>query len=127
VLSENLSERVETVERIAHIMRTVLPGKKVQVTVGQYCKSRSNQQNRALFGVAYKVLSEATGNDPEDLHRYFKGEYGGWEVMEVMGQKCKVPKIRSSSMTTSEFSDFYQFIQRRAARAGYNVPDPNEY
>jgi hypothetical protein len=127
VLSENLSERVETVERIADIMRTVLPGKKVQVTVGQYRKSRSNQQNRALFGVAYKALSEATGNDPEDLHRYFKGEYGGWDVMDVMGQKCKVPKIRSSTMTTSEFSDFYQFIQRRSAQAGYNVPDPNEY
>jgi hypothetical protein len=108
-------------------MRTVLAGKKVKVTVGQYRKNRSIQQNRALFGVAYKALHEATGNDPEDLHCYFKGEYGGWEVVEVMGQKRKVPIKRSSTMTTSEFSDFYQFIQRRAAENGYYVPDPNEY
>ena len=127
VLSENPSERVETVERIAHIMRTVLPGKKVQVTVGQYRKSRSNQQNRALWGIAYKALSEATGNDPDDLHEFFLCEYHGSEIIEVIGQKRKVPLNRSSKMSTSEFSDFYQFIQRRSAQAGYNVPDPNEY
>jgi len=108
-------------------MRTVLSGKKVKVTVGQYRKSRSVQQNRALWGIAYKALSESTGNDAEDLHQYFLIEYHGSEVIEVMGQKRKVPLKRSSTMTTSEFSDFYQFIQRRAAENGYYVPDPNEY
>lgn len=90
-------------------------------------KTRSHEQNAALWGVAYKTLADATGNDPEDLHTFFLGEWSGWDVIDVMGQQRRVPKRRSSKMTTVEFSEFYEFIQRRAAECGYNVPSPNEY
>jgi hypothetical protein len=97
------------------------------IKVEQFRKKRSTRQNRSLWGVAYKALSEATGNDPEDLHTYFLGEWSGWEVIDVMGQHKRVPMRRSSKLTTAEFSEFYEFIQRRAAEAGYNVPSPGEY
>lgn len=97
------------------------------IKVEQFRKNRSNPQNRSLWGVAYKALSEATGNDPEDLHTFFLGEWSGWEVIDVMGQQRRVPVRRSSKLTTEEFGEFYEFIQRRAAECGYNVPSPNEY
>jgi len=101
-------------------------GKEWTIKVEQYRKKRSNPQNRALWGIAYKTLSEASGNDPDDLHTFFLGEWGGWDVIDVLGQQRRVPLRRSSKLTTEEFSEFYEFIQRRAAECGYYVPSPNE-
>lgn len=117
-------------ERIADNLRafvmSALPGKELRVEVCEYRKRRSQDQNAALWGVAYKTLSDATGNDAEDLHTFFLGEWGGWEVITVMGQQRRVPKRRSSKLTTVEFSEFYAFIQQRAAETvGVYVPDPD--
>jgi len=117
-------------ERIANNLRafvlSALPGKELRVEVCEYRKRRSQDQNAALWGVAYKTLSDATGNDPDDLHTFFLGEWGGWETVQVMGQVRRVPKRRSSKLTTVEFSDFYAFIQQRAAETvGVYVPDPD--
>lgn len=88
--------------------------------------TRSNAQNRALWGHAYKILEEETGNDPEDLHEYFLGEHTGWEVRNIFGQRKRVPKKRSSKMDTAEFAAFFTFIQQRAASTvGVFIPDPN--
>ena len=117
-------------ERIADNLRafvlSALPGKELRVEVCEYRKRRSQDQNAALWGVAYKTLSDATGNDPDDLHTFFLGEWGGWETVQVMGQVRRVPKRRSSKLKTVEFSDFYAFIQQRAAETvGVYVPDPD--
>lgn len=117
-------------ERIADNLRafvmSALPGKELRVEVCEYRKRRSQDQNAALWGVAYKTLSDATGNDADDLHTFFLGEWGGWEVITVMGQQRRVPKRRSSKLTTVEFADFYAFIQRRSAETvGVYVPDPD--
>ena len=119
-------------ERIADNLRafvlSALPGKELRVEVSEYRKHRSRDQNAALWGVAYKTLSDATGNDPGDLHTFFLGEWAGWEVVDVMGQKRRVPKRRSSKMTTVEFAEFYAFIQQRSAETvGVYVPDPDPF
>ena len=119
-------------ERIADnlhaFVMSALPGKELRVEVGEYRKRRSQDQNAALWGVAYKTLSDATGNDPDDLHTFFLGEWAGWEVVDVMGQKRRVPKRRSSKLTTVEFTEFYAFIQQRSAETvGVYVPDPDPF
>lgn len=105
-----------------------------QVTFGSIKKPRSDLQNKALFGVAYKTLHEETGNDPEDLHCYFCGEFFGWQQYEVMGQKRKRP-VRSTTkneqgerdvISTLELQHFYAFIQQRSAETvGVFIPDPD--
>jgi hypothetical protein len=108
---------------IAFVQTQPLP---LDVECKKWRKSRSNEQNRALWGIAYKTLHDATGNDPEDLHEFFLGEYFGWEVRDVLGQKRKVPMRRSSKLSTTEFADFYAFIQQRSAETvGVFVPDPD--
>ena len=95
---------------------------------------RTGKQNAALFGCAYKYLSEETGNDPDDLHLYFCGEYFGWVVRKVMGQDRRAPKRTTTKneeghrdvITTSDCAKFYQFIQDRCATTiGLSVPDPD--
>lgn len=105
-----------------------------RVTIGDAKKERSDVQNRALWGCAYATLREATGNDPEDLHTYFCGEYFGWTEYEVLGQKRKRPARTTTKdqdgyrdvITTLQLSDFYAFIQQRSAETvGVYVPDPD--
>ena len=108
--------------------------KEIQVTVGPVKKERSDLQNRALWGCAYKTLRDATGNDPEDLHTYFCGEFFSWVEYEVMGQKRKRP-FRTTTrdengkrdvISTLDLQDFYAFIQQRSAETvGVFVPDPD--
>lgn len=100
--------------------------KKWKVTVGLYRKRRSDQQNRYLWGVAYKTLQDATGQEAQDWHEYMLGEHFGWEEYEMFGKRKIRPKQRSSKLTTMEFMDFVDFIQRRAAEHGIYIPDPNE-
>lgn len=118
--------REPMLDRIRAFAKDALPGKRLKVTVEEYRRKRSDDQNRALWGVAYKMLSDATGNDASDLHTFFLGEHFGWETIDVMGQKRRIPARRSSRLTTAEFAEFYEFIQRRAAEVGYYVPSPGE-
>lgn len=115
-------------DKLREFVLTALPGKELRVEVCEYRKRRSDVQNAALWGLAYKILSEATGNDPEDLHTFFLGEHFGWETIDVMGQKRRVPIKRSSKLTTVEFAEFFDFIQRRSAETvGIYIPDPDPF
>lgn len=120
------TDRQRIADNLHAFVMSAMPGKELRVEVCEYRKRRSQDQNAALWGVAYKTLSDATGNDADDLHVYFLGEWGGWETVSVMGQARRVPIRRSSKLTTVEFADFYAFIQRRAAETvGVYVPDPD--
>lgn len=109
-------------------------GKAFEVTVEQVKRKRSDPQNNALWGVAYKTLHEETGNDMDDLHLYFCGEFFGWVERDVMGQTRKVPRRTTTRneegkrdvLPWDEFADFYGFIQQRSAETvGVFVPDPD--
>lgn len=104
-----------------------------QVTIKKHKKSRSDTQNAALWGVAYATLERETGNDPEDLHAYFCGEFFGWSETEVMGRRKVKPRRTTTRDESGKrdvvawdvFCDFYATIQRRAAAIGVYVPDPD--
>ena len=105
-----------------------------QMVVTDIKKQRTSLQNRALFGVAYKTLHQATGNDPEDLHCYFCGEFFGWHEYDVMGQRRKRPLRTTTTnehgerdvISTVQLSELYAFIQQRSAETvGVFVPDPD--
>lgn len=120
-------------ERALERLRNYLPGKRVTVEAREWKPERSKQQNRALWGAAYKALRKQTGNDPEDLHTWFCGSYFGWTEYEVMGDVRKRPRRTTTRdedghidvLSWDDFSDFYGHVQRVAAEAGYQVPDPD--
>ena len=120
------TDRANMLRRIESFIELLPQDKAWEVLVRPFRKTRSNLQNRALWGIAYKLLSDHTGHEPDELHEYFLGEFGGWEVKDFFGQKKRVPKIRSHNMKTTDFSDFYAFIQRKAAELlGLYIPDPD--
>lgn len=110
------------------IMDAVMGGRRVRVTLADYHSKRSSSQNAYLWGIVYpKILEHLPGWDTDDIHEYCLGSWSGWETIEGFGRKRLRPLKRSSTLTTVEFTDFIEHIQRTMAEKGIDVPSPNEY
>lgn len=104
-----------------------------QIDVKQYRKERSDEQNKALWGVAYPALEKATGQSVNDWHEYMLGEYFGWIEYTLFGKRKLRPARTTTTgysgeadkLSTADFADYYTFIQHRAAQNGVHVPDPD--
>jgi len=110
-----------------------LPADKIfQIDIGGFNVSRTAQQNRALFGLAYPLLSQHTGFNPDDIHEYMLMKYFGTVEAIVFGRKKYKPFRTTTTdehgngklLSTQEFAEFYSFIQSEAAALGCNIPDP---
>lgn len=98
-----------------------------KVEVSEFKRTRSNEQNAYLWGVAYPaILKHLPGWDADDIHEYCLGECFGWETLEGLGRRRLRPVRRSSRLSTTEFSDYVGHIQRTMAERGIDVPDPGE-
>jgi len=91
--------------------------------------SRSTQQNRYLWGVVYKILSDYTGYTVEEMHEYCKMKFlpkhiditnkrtGEIDSQTVGGSTVK--------LTTIEFAEYVGQLQKLGADLGCVVPDPD--
>ena len=104
-----------------------LPAKRFKVQISEDRRQRSQRQNAYLWGVCYALLHESTGQEPDDWHEYFLGEYFGWETASAGGKEWQRPQRRSSKLSTREFTDYVEFIRARAAEYGIQIPDPVAY
>ena len=110
------------------------PAKSWRIEVKELRKERSLDQNAAMFGVAYAAIMEATGLEGDEerkqLHHDFCGDFFGW-VSGPMGHRRPVRTTTRNERGERELIDtatmarFYEFIQRRAAEYGIDVPDPD--
>ena len=121
--------RTRAIERVAGFLSRLPQDKAWRVSVTEQKRTRTQQQNRYLWGVAYPAILAGGGEalsgwHAEDLHEYFLGEHFGWETLEGFGRKRMKPLRRSAKLTTQEFSDYVAFVQRKAAELGIFVPDP---
>ena len=121
---------------IAHINTLAADGS-AEIEIRPFKKTRSLRQNAALWGVAYPPIMEAMGlrgeKEREEIHEYFCGEYWGWKQYKIL-DKLKQKPVRTTTIDedgkrnrikTVAMSDFYAFIQQRAADNGIYVPDPD--
>lgn len=127
------------IQRIAAFLAKLPDGKAWRVTVEQAKSTRSTQQNRYLHGVAYKLLSDATGYEMDEVAEYLCGAYFGWREKRVPkkpGNLAGVESVPVRTTTTNEngqrdvlawdaFSEYVAFIQRFAASKGVFIPDPD--
>ena len=115
-----------SLSRIVGLLSALVKDRPLKVVISEYRRTRSLEQNRALWGVIYPaILQHLHGWEAEDLHEYFLGEHYGWETLEGFGRKRLKPMRRSSKLSTTEFADHIAFIQRRMAEHGIYVPDPD--
>lgn len=96
-----------------------------ELLVMPWKEKRTDQQNRYLWGVVYATISQATGQEPDDWHEYFLGEFFGWEKQPMFGRVRLKPRERSSKQIKERFSEYIEFIISRAAKFGINVPPPD--
>jgi hypothetical protein len=107
--------------------------KDIKVTIAEAKKERSDPQNNALFGVAYKALGEFTGYTAPELHDVFLRGYFGTVEREIFGEIITRPRRTTTTdengqrnkLSTVEFKAFYSFVQQKGAEIGCWVPDPD--
>lgn len=134
------ADRTDVLGKLVRFAHQLGSQNRWRVTIEPYKKTRSSSQNRYLNGVAYKLLSDATGYERDDISQYCCGTYFGWKQV-----KCpKTPSnpsgvqdvpVRTTTtndlghravLSTAEFADYVEWIQRFAAEKGILIPDPGE-
>lgn len=121
------ADRSTVLDKLARFARQLGSEKRWRVTIEPYSKTRSSSQNAYLWGVVYPlILEHLPGWTADDVHEFFLGEHFGWETVEGFGRKRMKPLRRSSRLSTVEFSEHVEFIQRFMAEKGVYIPDPNE-
>jgi hypothetical protein len=112
-----------------------LAGKFVEVICRVERRQRSNQQNRWVWGHAYEEILAAWGYAPdertpstkEDLHEKLVGLCFGTHWDDRL--KCQVRNVRTSKLSTAEFSQYMEWLPRYVAQEptlGFALMLPNE-
>jgi hypothetical protein len=116
-------------------------GRSWRVTVEEAKSERSLQQNKYLFGVAYKLISETTGCEKQDIHTDMLKQHFGTKLKKVPRSKYhpdgldELPvrttttdeKGRRSVLGKMQFAEFVDFVHRWAVtNLGLYIPAPNE-
>ena len=117
------------VNSVAVLVRQLDESRAWVVTIEEFRRPRTNQQNAFLWGVVYPCIIEAgnlEGFTPNDVHEWFLGECFGWQTLEGLGRKKVKPVKRSSRLNKQEFSDYLEFISAKCADMGIVIPEPNE-
>lgn len=131
--------RDSVINRVMAFIGTLAADKDWIITISLSKRTRSTAQNNYLHGVAYKILSERTGYEKAEVEDYCLGEYFGWKEKRVPRKPSNPRGIESvpirrttkdesgkrSVLTTLQFMEYVEFIQRFAAKHGWDIPDPD--
>jgi hypothetical protein len=101
---------------------TGLNGKRIQVTVEKIKHSRTNGQNRYLWGVCYKLIADHTGAETDEVHAALKFNFCPKRFIGNL-----VAPSSTAKLDTIAFTDYIEKVRRWAAEElSINIPDPGE-
>jgi len=127
--------RINVVKNLIMLIEALSETCAWSVEVKRYMRTRSSEQNRYLNGVAYKLLSEHTGYDRDDISEYLCGEYWGWLKKRKPGKKLVDVPVRTTTTNEDgkrevlgwdEFWDYVDYVQRFGSKHGVYIPDPDQ-
>ena len=130
---ESPERHAERLQRIAVYFARLDPTKPWQLIVGPWKKQRTLRQNNAMFGVAYRQLSDFTGHTEPELHDIMCRLFFGEVTEEIIGVR-KTKPLRTTTtnedgerdvISREDMSRFYDLIVRTAAEQGCFIEDPN--
>lgn len=107
----NLANQLD-VERFLLRSKTLIE-KKAKIDLTEHKSKRSTKQN-SLYWMWLTCIQDETGNDKNELHKYFASKFLGVEEVEVFG--VKQMKIKSTpDNDTKEFTDYLEKIRHFAS------------
>lgn len=127
-------DREEAIARVAEVLRFFQLGKPVNVKMTIARPERTLPQLRYLWGVAYRMLAESFGYEPDEIAEYLCGSYWGWKPKKLPGGRSHEVPIRTTTededgnrdvIDGKVFWDYVEWIQRVGARQGIVIPDPD--
>lgn len=92
------------------------------ITITKYKKDRTKSQN-SLMWLWLGIISNDTGESPENLHNIFKLRFLGTEKIQSMGYSIEIPKS-TTKLTTQEFTDYLDKIEGLAISIDIRLPHP---
>ena len=134
-------DRAAQVATVDRFLRALSPKRAWAVRISQYRLTRSDRQNNYLQGVAYRMLSDATGYERDDIAEFLCGTYFGWKQVKCPKtpdnpKGVKSVPVRTTTvnelgeydvLATEPFGKYVEFVQRFAAGHGVLIPDPDPY
>ena len=91
----------------------------IEIRIRKYRKKRSLNQN-SLYWMWLQIISENLGYDVEELHDSLK-------AMFLIDRSKKIPLVRSTTvLTTIEFGQYLDKVERQAGELGISLPHPEE-
>lgn len=124
VFKGQVNEGKLTIDKAGEL-RTYLGGLgnvRIVLTVEKERRKRSNQQNRWYWGCILQLISEHTGEEPEDLHEALKAHFA---KKKVVGNIIVPSSTRY--LDTIDFAEYCEKVRRWAAEElNINIPDPDQ-
>lgn len=126
-------QTADKVQRLIAIVREKGAQFPIDVIVGKHHKVRSPEANAYLWRVPYVLMSEASGDEREEIHFAMCCGWFGEKVIEIMGEKFKRPVRTTTTNEKGEaewlgpgpFADFVDYVIRQALFwYGIEVPPP---
>lgn len=121
-------------DQIAQAVSVLVRGldfkKSWKVSIEEFRPKRSNQANAYLWGVVYPCFLEGAngmldGWEKEDLHQFFLMQHFGEETLEIGDRTYCRPFRGSSNLNREEFTEYLEFLSRKAAELGIVIPEPS--
>lgn len=120
------------------VEKALLPwaGKQVKVTVELHTKSRSQGQNRWYWGIAIAqciipFIKQSQGETvtKDEVHAFHLAELMKvkFHTKSIMGRSVMIfEDVSTKNMSTVEFIQFKELVQKYWAEKGLDIPDPIE-
>jgi len=98
----------------------------VRVTIDNNKGTRSSRQNRYLWGVVYKLLSDQTGYVDEEIHEICKVKFN-MKKYDLPNEEHIEAGGSTTKLTTEEFNSYCENIRRWAAQdLNCVIPEPGQ-
>lgn len=133
-------ERSRHIGRVVERLESLPLDHAWRVNVEEAKSERSENQNKYLFGCAYKLIMEATGYEKEDIHASLLKKHFGTKLKRIPKSRFNpegLDEVPLRTTTTDEngrrsvlgkthFAEYVSFVQRFAVNElSIVIPDPD--
>lgn len=102
-----------------------LNGQEVEVTVAKKGRKRSERQNKYLWGVVYKLLSDYFGYTSEEMHELMKQKFAPKKEVKIGNEMTLIP-CSTTELLTTNFNEYLELIKQFGAENNIIIPDPEK-